>query len=260
MSTDTQAKFSTTTFVTLSNPSGVYGQVSAMYMFGVKQDSVYGQVVAAPMFNVGENTVYGQVIPTPMFSVSPASIYGQVIPTPMFSVSPASVYGQVIPMLMFNVSPGAVYGQVVAISGFDQYTPLLVTNVSGFGDIIYYGDDAKITIESGQFSGDFKNLVNISGLALFEATPSGLNAFLSNSIIFSANAEVAILPDASGARESYFLFSNHNGLTFSVSGVDTIYTSVGANNSVSLSGVGSHLGLICDGNRWIATEENGVIA
>jgi hypothetical protein len=153
-----------------------------------------------------------------------------------------------------GVDEPVVYGQVVALSGFGSIT--LATNIQGFGDIIYYGDAADLNIDNGEFLAVFDNQVNMSGMAAPIAQYSSLSTQDSNSIVFAASG-VSILPAADVGV--YLYFSNHNGQAMSVSGADPITVASGVSNVVSVSGVGSHLGLIGGGSRWIAIEENGVI-
>lgn len=225
MGSDTQAKFSYTTYVTLDNLSGGSG-------------------------------VYGQVTPISTLGAGAAGVYGQVTPVSTAGNEPAGVYGQVTPVSTASVEPVGVYGQVVAVSGFDF--DVVTSNVSGVGDIIYYGDAGSITVDECQLLGGINDVVLVSGLAMPSADYSALADDKSGSVVFSVESGVAQLPTGA-TRGVYLYFSNHNGLVFSVSGVENIVTSAGSSMSVSLSGVGSHLGVIGDGTKWIATEEGGIL-
>ena len=239
MGSDTQAKFGFTTFITLDNveSSGVYGQVSPLSTLGANPPGVYGQVSALPTSNAELPGVYGQVSALSTFGAQPLIVYGQVTPT-----------------VLFGVDPGVVYGQVVALSGFGPIT--LATNIQGVGDIIYYGDTADLNVEGGEFFATFDNQVEMSGMAAPIATYDSLSTNDSNSIVFSTSG-VSILPAVEVGV--YLYFSNHNGLALSVSGADPIVSAGGTSNLVSVSGVGSHLGLVGADSKWIAIEENGVI-
>lgn len=206
MGSDTHAKFSATTYISLEGPpSGVYGQVSILPTFTVSAIDTHGQLVSVPMFGVQE----------------------------LFS-----------------------YGQIVSISGFDEYTPLLSSNINGVGDIIYYGDIGNLNLSSGLFDASMQNNVVMSGIAYPISESASLISSESNSLIFSTVGTVT-LPDSEAGV--YFLFSNHAGVAFSISSADPIVVASGTIMLANLSSPGAHLGLIGDGTKWIAIEENGVI-
>ena len=263
MPLDQQFKFGFTTKITLDDTTfeaGPYGPVVSIPISNVRAVpsgevfSSYGPVVSMPVSNVDSTGVYGQTLPTPLSRVGSMGVYGQVMPTPLSSARQEVVYGQVMPVSLAALTATVVYGQVVAISGFGPIT--LTSTIPGVGDIIYYGDVADINLDGGNFAAAFDNQVIISGMAIPVSNQNSLSAQSSNSIIF-ASSGVSVLPTPDVGV--YFFFSNHNGASLSVSGVEPIATSMGEANLVSVSGVGSHLGLIGAGSKWIAIEESGVI-
>jgi hypothetical protein len=256
MGSDTKAKFGFTTRITLtaSITNGVYGQVSALPTSNAELPGVYGQVSALPTSNAELPGVYGQVSPMPTSNAEAPTVYGQTTPIILLGLDQGTVYGQVSMIRTLGVDEPVVYGQVVALSGFGSIT--LTTSIPGVGDIIYYGDAADLNLDSGEFLAAFDNQVSMSGMAAPVANYNSLATQDSNSIIFAASG-VSVLPSPEAGI--YFFFSNHNGLSLSVSGINQIRTSNGVSNTVSVSGVGSHLGLIGTGSEWIAIEESGVI-
>ena len=205
MGSDTQAKFSHTTYISLDdpiNPTGVYGQISSIATSNAELPGVYGHISA---------------------------------------------------MTTANVELIGVYGQISAISGVS--IEILNPTIQGLGDVIYYGEEADININTGIFTGSFNNQVAISGIATATGVFDNLSSSQSNSIVFSQNG-TATLPEAEDGL--YLFFSNHNGLSLTVSGVNPIVTSVGEANEFDVSGVGSHLGIIAHRSKWIAIEESGI--
>jgi hypothetical protein len=208
MGSDTQAKFSHTTYISLDDP------------------------------------------------INPTGVYGQVSPISTSSIELPGVYGQVSSIGTSYVELPGVYGQVSAISGI-QYS-VVTSNIAGLGDIIYYGDAGDIYLDSYQMLGAINDPILASGLVLPSSDYSSILSSSSMSIVFSENAATGILPD-SDIDGVYLHFSNHNGLDFAVSGVNDIVTSIGISNLVSISGPGSHLGLVGAGAKWVAIEESGIV-
>lgn len=181
-------------------------------------------------------------------------LYGQNVTIKTVGIPRINSYGQNTTIKTDGINNKNTYGQTVAISGFQSQ--VLPSGIVGAGDIIYYGDVANINVESGVLSAVFENRVNMSGMAMPISSYESLSNQNSNSIIYSAN-DIAVLPALNPG--THLLFSNYNGLNFSISGVIPIVSSIGESQFVSLSGVGSHVALLSLGNKWIATEENGLV-
>lgn len=173
--------------------------------------------------------------------------------------APEQYSSQIAPVSTSRVLAGQTYGQISPMSGIDFTAGFAFrTNVSGIGDIVYYGPEASLIMNSGEISGEVGDYVEVSGLMHTSASYDSLTAAKSNAIIFAVDSGVATLPEpGAGTIGVYYYFANPLGLDFSVSG-NSIRSSLGPQSVVALTGVGSHLGVVCDGGKWIATEERGI--
>jgi len=183
-----------------------------------------------------------------------SGVYGQVSAINTAELEPDGVYGQVSAINTAELEPDGVYGQVSVVSG--DFPSVLQSNIPGLGDIIYYGENADINLDSATFQASFNNEVQMSGVARPTADYTTLSLADSEATIIGASG-TAILP--SSELGVYYYFANQEGLDLTISGVNQFVTSNGLTDSISVSGVGSHVGLLGIGTRWLATEESGVM-
>lgn len=172
------------------------------------------------------------------------------------TLSPTNVMGANISFGTIALAAPVIYGGNASVTG--NFPTYLISNVNGEGNILYYGDVAEINSDNLTLSGQFSKLTAFSGLLFGNDSIDNITATPGNSFYHISATGSILFPEASTPNQ-YVLISNYAGSAFSASGVSNFITSVGTSQEISLSGVGSHVGLISNGTSWIAIEESGVV-
>lgn len=170
-----------------------------------------------------------------------------------------NVVGQYTPIVTSRILAGETYGAFTPISGMqvDPYS-YLTTNVSGVGDIIFYGDELNMVMDSGVFSAPLGTNILMSGLCITSGDIDSVVDGKSHSVLYAQEGQIATLPAATNSHQAYFYFANPLGVSFGVTSESSIISASGSSTYIGFSAAGTHLGVVSDGIRWIAVEESGL--